>query len=149
MLPIPVKPNGLTLLLQGCDNNLTNTLVAGFPDGFRISSIIPSEPPKHEIHRSIRYTIDIVQQKLNKEKAKRMIVGLFVSYPFPNIVYSPLKLEPKKKNKVNSGLFMTSASPKPTRLALNFFLNLVRLLSKYLIIVLNNLGPCAKEPISP
>ena len=34
---------------------------------------------------------------LNKEKAKHRIAGPFVSDPFPNMVYSPLGLVPKKE----------------------------------------------------
>ena len=57
-----------------------------------------SDPPKHEYEnqRSVRDNLDIVQQKLNKEKAHR-IAGPFVSDPFPNMVYSPLGLVPKKE----------------------------------------------------
>ena len=45
VLPIPAKRNVLTLLLQGYDKYLTNTLVTGYTDGFRIPSSIPSDPP--------------------------------------------------------------------------------------------------------
>ena len=57
-----------------------------------------SDPPKHEYEnqRSVRDNLDIVQQKLNKEKAHR-IAGPFVSDLFPNMVYSPLGLVPKKE----------------------------------------------------
>ena len=99
VLPTPVKPNVLALLLQGYDKNLTNALVTGFTCGFRIPCSFPSDPPKHEYenHRSVRDNLDNVQQKLNKEKAKHRIAGPFVSDPFPNMVYSPLGIVPKKK----------------------------------------------------
>ena len=99
VLPTQVKPNVLTLLLQGYYKNLTNALVTCFTDGFRIPSSIPSDPPKHEYenHRSVRDNLDIVQQKLNKEKVKHRIAGPFVSDPFPNMVYSPLGLVPKRE----------------------------------------------------
>lgn len=98
VLPTPVKPKVLSLLLQGYDKKLTDILVSGFTEGFHIPSSIPTDPPKHdyENHRSVRENLDIVQQKLKKEKDKHRIAGPFACDPLPNMVYSPLGLIPKK-----------------------------------------------------
>ena len=98
MISTPVKPNVLQFLLQGYDTNITKTLVTGFTDGFRIPSTITSDPPKHHIenHKSVTDNQGIVQLKLSKEKAKHRIAGPFPSDPFPDMVYSPLGLVPKK-----------------------------------------------------
>ena len=95
-----VKPNVLTFLLQGYDTNITKTLVTGFTEGFRIPSTIISDPPNHHIedHKTVRDNQGIVQRKLSKEKAKHRIAGPFTSDPFPNMVYSPLGLVPKKES---------------------------------------------------
>ena len=87
-------------MLQGYDTNITNTLVTGFTDGFRIPSTITSHPHKHnfENHKSVRDNQGIVQRKLSKEKAKHRIAGPFTSNPFPNMVYSTLGLVPKKES---------------------------------------------------
>ena len=87
----------MSLLLQGYDKKLTDTLVAGFNHGFCIPSSIPSDPYKHdyENHRSVRDNVDIMQYK---EKAKQRFAGPFASDPFPNMVFSPLGLIPKKEH---------------------------------------------------
>ena len=96
----PVKPNVLQYLLQGYDTNITKTLVTGFTECFRIPFTIKSDPLKHHIenHKSVRDNQGIVQRKMSKEKAKHRFEGPFSSDPFPNMVYSPLGLVPKKES---------------------------------------------------
>ena len=100
MISIPVKHNVLPFLFQGYDTNITNTLVTGFTDGFRIPSTITSHPSKHhfECHKSVRENQGIVQRKLIKENAKHRTASPFTSDPFPNMVYSPLGFVPKKES---------------------------------------------------
>ena len=71
VIPTQVKPNVLHVLLQGYDKKLTNTLVAGFTDGFRILSTVPSDLSKYdyENHKSVWDNMGIVQQKLKKRKS--------------------------------------------------------------------------------
>ena len=78
---------------------------------------------------NIKTATNIVQQKLNKEKAKHRIAGPFVSDPFPNMVYSPLGPVPKKEQG-EFRLIHDLSFPKPTRLTLTFCPNSLRLLSK-------------------
>ena len=86
--------------MQGYDTNITNTLVIGFTEGFRILFTITSDPPKHHIenNKSVRDNQGIVQRKLSNEKAKHRIAGPFYPDPFPNMVYSPLGFVPKKES---------------------------------------------------
>ena len=86
--------------MQGYDRNITNTLVTSFIDSFRIPSTTTSDPRKDHIenNKSVRDNQGNVQRKLSKEKAKHRIAGPFSSDLFPNMLYSPLGLVPKKES---------------------------------------------------
>ena len=95
-LPTPIHPDRLYDYLQGYDPDLRQYLFQGFTHGFSIHNhtSIPQDPPKNL--KSSYMLPSVVDDKLQKELAKGRIAGPFLSQPLPNMVFSPLGLQPKK-----------------------------------------------------
>ena len=96
MLPTPVNHRRLETLLDGYDDNLRSYLVSGFKFGFRLFNFTyyPQPPPSNL--KSAYQLPEVVDLKLKKELDSHRIAGPFQEIPLPEMVFSPLGLQPKK-----------------------------------------------------
>ena len=96
LLPTPIRAHRLSHYLRGYDPSLTRYLVNGFSYGFTISSLSvdPNDPSKN-LHSAYQYP-QVVNKKLSSEMDLGRIAGPFKSPPLPDMVFSPLGLQPKK-----------------------------------------------------
>ena len=95
-VPSPVNPAKLHEYLQKYVPRLRDYLVNGFTGGFSISSfsVSPLQPPNN-LHSAYQYP-QIVTDKLQKEISLGRIAGPYADPPLPDMVFSPLGLQPKK-----------------------------------------------------
>ena len=96
-LPTPVIPDKLWEYLDGYDPHLRLYLYQGFKYGFSLhnSKSFPQDPPNNL--KSAYQLPQVVDTKLLKESKLGRIAGPFEHQPMPNMVFSPLGLQPKKQ----------------------------------------------------
>ena len=97
-LPTPVNPLKLAFHLRGYETRLYDYLIKGFVKGFSISSlqVPPSDLTVDKNLQSAYLYPHIVSEKLSKEQGHGRISQPFSSPPLPDMVISPLGLQPKK-----------------------------------------------------
>ena len=98
LLPTPINPLRLAYHLRGYDTKLYDYLIQGFVKGFTISSLTvpPSDLSVMKNLQSAYSLPHVVTDKLQKEKGLDRISGPYPSPPLPEMVISPLGLQPKK-----------------------------------------------------
>ena len=93
----PISPHALKKHLTkiGYDKSITNYLVQGFTEGFRLdhNTSVTSTEPTNDI--SIETHADIAYQKISKEVEAGRMKGPFTNPPFPDFHVSPIKLTEK------------------------------------------------------
>ena len=95
-LPTPVQPDKLASLLIGYNQCITDYLLTGFLEGFKVGF---SGECTAQCPRNLLSTIQLphlVSVKLQKEMDLGRISGPWPTPPFPNLVISPVGLVPKK-----------------------------------------------------
>ena len=97
-LPTPINPLKLAFHLNGYNSNLYDYLIKGFIRGFSISSlnVPPSDISMNKNLQSAYLYPQVVTDKLTKEQGQGRISQPFTTPPFPDMVISPLGLQPKK-----------------------------------------------------
>ena len=95
-LPTPVKPIKFWEYLSDYDPDLRLYIFQGFQYGFHLNNTqsYPHLPPNNL--KSSYQLPHVVDSKLAKESSLGRIAGPFDQPPFPDMVFSPLGLQPKK-----------------------------------------------------
>lgn len=93
----PVEEDRLNCLLNGYNASLLLYLVNGFTFGFGVGFVGERGASQSPNLKSALEQPQVVHLKLRKEcEAGRIIIGPFLSAPFPKFVCSPLVIVPKK-----------------------------------------------------
>ena len=95
-MPTPIHPNKLYEYLDGYDHSLRQYLYQGFTKGFSLFNFQSHPQPPPPNLKSSSELPEIVDQKLLKESKLGRISGPYNSPPMPDMVFSPLGLQPKK-----------------------------------------------------
>ena len=95
-LPTPIKANRLKWYLKGYDTHLSNYLLQGFSQGFKLNNFSSTPTDSDKVLKSASSNPDVVNVKLEKELKLGRLIGPFKNSPFKNHVISPLGIVEKK-----------------------------------------------------